>query len=134
VLVDESSLWPGGRFATTLLAVRKAFLAAHPGVVKALLQGQVQANDFVAKNPARAQADAAAEIAAISGKAPATKVVTAAWPELTFTDDPIASSLQVAANHAAAVGLTKSINLSGLVDVALLDQVLAAAHEPAVSP
>jgi NitT/TauT family transport system substrate-binding protein len=133
VLVDERSQWAGGRFATTLLAVRKAFLAAHPAAVKALLQGQVLANDFVNQHPAQAQADAAAEIAAIAGKAPSAKVVAAAWPELTFTDDPIAGSLQIAANHGAAVGIAKSINLSGLVDVTLLNQVLASAHETAVA-
>ena len=132
VLVDERSLWPGGKFATTLLAVRKAFLTAHPSVVKALVQGQVQANDFIARNSTRAAADAAAEIAAISGKAPSSKVVDAAWPELTFTDDPIASSIQVAANHAAAVGLSKSINLTGLVNVTILNQVLVADHEATV--
>jgi NitT/TauT family transport system substrate-binding protein len=133
VLVDERSLWPGGKFATTVLAVRKAFLKDHPDVVKALIEGQVQANDFVTKNPQQAQTDAASEIAAISGKAPSTKVVTAAWPELTFTDDPVASSIQTAADHALAVGtITKKQDLTGLVDVSVLNQVLSAAGEPPV--
>ena len=133
VLVDERTLWPNGQFATTLLAVRKSFLSAHPDVVKALLQGQVQANDFVNQHTQQAQADAASEIAAISGKAPSSATVTAAWSEMTFTDDPVASSIQAAADHALAVGtITKKVSLSGLVDVSVLNQVLAAAGEPAV--
>jgi NitT/TauT family transport system substrate-binding protein len=133
VLVDERTLWPGGKFATTVLVVRKAFLSSHPDVVKALLTGQVQANDFVNQHTDQAQADAAAEIATISGKAPSTKVVTSAWSELTFTDDPVASSIQGAADHAVAVGLAKKIDLTGLVDVTVLNQVLAGAGEAAVA-
>ena len=133
VLVDERTLWPGGRFATTVLAVRKQFLKDHPDTVKALLEGQVQANDFVNSKPQQAQADAAAEIAAISGKAPSAKVVTAAWPELTFTDDPVASSIQTAADHALAAGtITKKVNLAGLVDATVLNEVLSAAGEAPV--
>ena len=133
VLVDERTLWPGGKFATTVLVVRKAFLSSHPDVVKALLTGQVHANDFVNQHTDQAQADAAAEIATISGKAPSTKVVTSAWSELTFTDDPVASSIQGAADHAVAVGLAKKVDLTGLVDVTVLNQVLAGAGEAAVA-
>jgi len=133
VLVDERTLWPGGKFATTLLVVRKAFLKAHPDVVKALIEGQVQANDFVNSHPQQAQADAAAEIATISGKAPSSKVVTAAWPDLTFTDDPVAASIQTAADHAVAVGIGKKVTLTGLVDVTILNQVLSATGEPTVA-
>ena len=132
VLVDERTLWPGGRFATTVLAVRKQFLKDHPDVVKALIEGQVQANDFVNKNPAQAQADAAAEIAAISGKAPSAKVISQAWEDMTFTDDPVASSFQTAADHAVAVGIGKAVKLAGLFDVTILNQVLSAANESQV--
>src|SRR4051812_11421559 len=37
VLVDERSLWSGGKYATTLLVVGKSFLKAHPDVVKNLI-------------------------------------------------------------------------------------------------
>src|SRR2546423_2923814 len=47
VLVDERDLWPGGEFGTTQLIVRTQFLKDHPDVVKELLEGQVQANDFI---------------------------------------------------------------------------------------
>ena len=133
VLVDERTLWPGGKFATTVLVVRKAFLSAHPDVVKALLTGQLQANDFVNQNATQAQSDASAEIATITGKAPSASVVAAAWKELTFTDDPIASSIQAAADHAVSVGLGKKVSLTGLVDVTVLNQVLGAAGEPTVT-
>jgi NitT/TauT family transport system substrate-binding protein len=133
VLVDERTLWPGGKFATTVLAVRKSFLAAHPDVVKALLEGQVQANQFVNSNPAQAQQDVSAEIGAITGKPLSLSIVTAAWPNMTFTDDPVAASFQTAADHAVAVGVAKKVSLTGLIDLTLLNQVLAAANQPPIA-
>jgi NitT/TauT family transport system substrate-binding protein len=132
VLVDERTQWPNGKFATTVLAVRKAFLRDHPDVVKALLQGQIDANTFVNANPTLAQTDANTEIAAITGKALSASLVSSAWSDMTFTDDPVATSFQADADHAEAVGLGKSVTLTGLVDVTLLNQLLTAAGQSAV--
>jgi NitT/TauT family transport system substrate-binding protein len=132
-LVDERSLWPNGQFATTLLVVRTAFLQQHAAVVAKLLKGQVDANAYINKDPAAAQAAANAELTAITGKGLKAKVISAAFKEITFTNDPIASSLQTGAQHAEKVGLLKPVNLSGIFVLAPLNKVLAAAGEPAVS-
>jgi len=57
VLVDERDLWPNKKFAITVLAVRTDFLKAHPQTVTALLAGDLDAADFIAKDPAKAQKD-----------------------------------------------------------------------------
>jgi NitT/TauT family transport system substrate-binding protein len=129
VLVDEQTLWPGGKFATTVLAVRKAFAQDHPDVVRHLLDGQIKANDFVNANGEKAQADVIAEIASITGKPLSASLVKAAWLSLTFTDDPLATTLQQAADHAVAVGIGKAVDLSTLVDVSILHTALSAAGE-----
>ena len=41
VLVNEASLWPGGKFVTTNLVVTQSFLKAHASVVSDLLKGNV---------------------------------------------------------------------------------------------
>ncbi|HZQ83817.1 MAG TPA: ABC transporter substrate-binding protein [Acidimicrobiales bacterium] len=133
VLVDEKTLWPEGKFVTTLLVVRQAFLKAHPDVVKRLLQGQVDANDYVNKNPAEAQQVVNDGIGKVTGKKLSDAVIAAAWKNLTFTDDPIASSLKTSAQHAQDAGLLKPVNLTGIFDVSTLDVVLKAAGEPTVS-
>ncbi len=46
VLLDEATLWPDGKFPTTVLIVRTQFLQEHPESVKALLTGLVGAIDF----------------------------------------------------------------------------------------
>ena len=135
VLVNEASLWPNGQFVTTNLVVTQAFLAAHPGVVSGLLKGQIQANDFIKNNKAAAEQAANAELAAVnSGKNLKPGVISAAFAQITFTDDPIASSLATDAQHAIAVGLLKPVsNLSGLYDLSPLNKLLQAAGDPQVS-
>jgi len=125
VLVDERDLWPGKKFAITLLAVRTDFLKAHPDTVRALISGDLDATDFIAKDPAKAQLDVADVIATISGKPLKAAVIAAAWKQLEFTVDPVSSSLLLGAQHAYEVGvLTKEPQLDKLVDLSLLNQLL----------
>lgn len=133
VLVDESSLWPNGEFVTTQLIVRTAFLKEHPQAVKRLLEGQVAANDFIAKNEAEAQSLVNQGIEKITSKRLADAVITGAWKNLRFTNDPIASSLATSAKHAEDIGLLDKVDLKGIYDLRLLNEVLKAAGEDEVS-
>ncbi|TML63279.1 MAG: ABC transporter substrate-binding protein [Actinobacteria bacterium] len=132
VLVDEASLWPGGRFVTTVLLVRTDFLRGHPDAVERLLQGQVEANDYVQQHPADSQRVVNAAIGRLTGKTLKPAVVADAWSHLTFTDDPVATSLHAAADHAVQVGLLAKPNLVGMFDLTLLDKVLNKAGEKEV--
>jgi NitT/TauT family transport system substrate-binding protein len=134
-LVNEASLWPNGRFVTTNLVVTQSFLAAHPGVVNGLLKGQIQANDLINHDKAAAEQAANTELAAVnSGKNLKPSVISAAFAQITFTNDPIASSLSTDAQHAVSVGLLKPVsNLAGLYDLSPLNKLLQAAGEPQVS-
>ena len=129
VLVDERTLWPEGKFVTTHLVVRTKFLREHPDAVRRLLEGQVKANDFVNKNTADAQAAVNAGIEKITAKLLPAAVIQAAWPNMTFTNDPIASSLRASADHAKTVRLLDAVNLTGIYDLKLLNEVLRAANE-----
>ena len=135
VLVNEASLWPGGKFVTTNLVVTQAFLAAHPSAVNGLLKGQIDANNFIHSDQAAAEAAANAELTSTTGKGLKSSVLSAAFQQITFTNDPIASSLAADAQHAVAVGLLKPVsNITGLYDLGPLNKLLAAAGEPQVSP
>lgn len=133
VLVDEATLWPGGQFVTTLLIVRTDYLAAHPDVIQNLLVGLVKANDFINANPAEAQTVTNQGIEKLTKKKLADAVITAAWKNLTFTVDPIASSLKVGLDHAVAVGLTDPVDLKGIFDLTLLNEALTAAGKTAIA-
>ncbi len=134
VLVDERDLWPGKKFAITVLAVRTDFLKAHPQTVKALLSGDLDASDFIAKDPAKAQKDVGDLIAKISGKPLKASVTAAAWKQLAFTVDPVPSSLLAGAQHAYQVGVLKTEpKLDGLIDLTLLNQLLKERGRPAIA-
>ena len=132
VLVDERTLWPGGKFVTTHLIVRTKFLKEHPDAVRRLIDGQVQANELVNANPAEAQRLVNQAITTITGRGVAPAVLEASWKNLEFTNDPIASSLTASADHARDVGLLGKVDLKGIYDLTLLNQVLAAASQPEV--
>jgi NitT/TauT family transport system substrate-binding protein len=134
MLVDEATLWPGGQFVTTDLVVTQKFLAAHPSAVNGLLRGQIQANDYIHSNLADAEAAANAELNKLLGKGLKPAVLAASFKAITFTDDPIASSLATDAQHAVAVGLLTPVsNLSALYDLGPLNTLLKAAGETQVS-
>jgi len=118
---------------TTLLVVTQSFLSAHPAVVSDLLKAQVQANGFIKSNPAAAQADANAELASYTGKPLKASIIAASFKEITFTNDPDAASLKTDADQAAALGLLKPVDLTGIFDLGPLNQVLAAAGQQQVS-
>jgi len=132
VLVDESDLWPDGKFVTTDLIVATQFLHDHPKRIKALLEGLYATVQFLSANAAQAQSIANAAVASITGKKLADGVVAAAWPHMAFTLDPLAATLQTSADHAHSLGLLRDANLNGLYDMALLNEVLAEHNEPAV--
>ena len=131
LLVNEATLWPGGKWATTNVVVRTAFLQQHPATVQRFLQGLVASVKYIQANPAAAQSTFNTQYASLEGGKPlSSKVLAAAWADLTFTVDPLASTLQAQVDHAEAVGLLKApSNLPGIYDLTPLNSVLAADGE-----
>jgi NitT/TauT family transport system substrate-binding protein len=127
MLVNEANLWPKGQFVTTNLVVTQKFLAAHPSVVTGLLKGQIEANNYIHNDQAAAEAAANAELTSLLGKGLKSAVLADSFQQITFTNDPIASSLATDAQHAVAVGLLKPVsNLPTLYDLAPLNALLKA--------
>jgi NitT/TauT family transport system substrate-binding protein len=118
---------------TTLLVVAQSFLSAHPAIVAGLVKAQIQANDFIKSNPAAAEADVNAELASYTGKPLKASIIAASFAEITFTDDPDASSLATDASLATSLGLLKPVTLTGIFDLGPLNQALTAAGQAQVS-
>ncbi|WP_034623440.1 ABC transporter substrate-binding protein [Cellulomonas sp. URHE0023] len=132
VLVDEKDLWPDGDFVTTQLIVSTDFLDKYPGTVKKLIEAEYATNEWITANPDEAKTAVNTNIEKLTGKPLADGVLDRAWDNLRLTLDPIASSLQTSADHAVAVGTSKKTDLTGIYDLALLNQVLEAnGQEPA---
>lgn len=118
---------------TTLLVATQSFIGAHPSVISGLVKGQIEANSYIAKNPAAAQAAANAELTKLEGKGIKSSVLPAAFKEITFTVNPDAASLAQDAKEAESVGLLQPVNLNGLYDLGPLNAQLKAAGQPQVS-
>ena len=62
-----------------------------------------------------------------AGQAVDAKTIADSWDEMTFTNDPIATSLKKSADDAEAVGLLDPVDLTGIYDLKLLNEVLSPA-------
>ena len=124
VLVDEKSLWPGGKFVTTHLVVRTEYLREYSGTVKALIAAQLAADRQILADPAKAKTVINEQLKALTGKALKPETIDRAFEQITVTEDPIASSLKESAAHAVAAGLLKATDLTGIYDLTILDELL----------
>ena len=75
----------------------------------------------------------AAGITKASGKNFKTSLVTDSEKSITFTLDPIASSLLTVADRQAQLGLGKKQNLSGIFDLSITNEVLKTKGQAAVA-
>jgi NitT/TauT family transport system substrate-binding protein len=132
VLVDEADLWPDGEYVTTHLIVRTAFLEEHPDIVKGIIEGLAAAVDLIARDPDEARSLTNEGIEAVTGEPLSQDVLDAAWANLAFTLDPIASSLAQSAQDAQDVGLLDPVDLDGIYALDLVNEVLADRGHPAV--
>ncbi len=126
LLLDERDLWPDGKFATAIVIVSTSFLRAHPDAVASWLGAHVDVTLWESEHSADALTLVNSEIARLTGKALPAAVMEQAWSRLEPTYDPLYNTIVVSAEHAYQVGyLKKEPDLKGLVDLALLNQVLA---------
>ncbi len=133
-LVNEASLWPNGQFVTTELVATQSYIANNPSVISELLKGQIEASSFIAGNKSAAETAANAELNSLSGKSLKPDILAAAFAQVTFTNDPIASSLITDADHAVSVGLLSPVkNLANIYDLGPLNKLLAADGQSQVS-
>jgi NitT/TauT family transport system substrate-binding protein len=106
---------------------------ANPEVIRRILLATIRAVDFTNEHPDQAQAIVNAEIQKWTTKKLGDSLLRAAWGNLTFTVDPIASSLATSAEDAMAVGLLEDPgDLTGLYDLTPLNALLKALGRPEV--
>ncbi|MFQ5457404.1 MAG: ABC transporter substrate-binding protein [Myxococcota bacterium] len=125
VFLDERALWPGGRFATTVLVARREFLAAQPETVRNFLEAHVRVTDWVRDNPDAALALVRKQVAAVLGRSLPEGTVRAGLARVEPLVDPLPDSIRTNAGNARALGyLKRPPALAGLVDLTLLNGVL----------
>ena len=133
LFLDERSLWPNQRFATTELVVRTQFLKQHPEIVKAWLRVHVELTQWINKNAAQAKTILNQQIQKDTGRGLPPKVIDDAFARLEVTYDPVRSSVLLSAQRANDLGFFKEKpDLAALFNVTLLNDVLRESNLPAV--
>lgn len=133
ILLDERELWPNKQFVITHLIVRQEWAKAHPDLVKKLLEAHVEATKFINDDPKGAAQTVNTAIEKLTQKPLKPEVLESAFKNITFTNDPIASSLTGSAEHAIKVGLLEPVDLTGIYDLKPLNAVLAATGQQSIS-
>jgi NitT/TauT family transport system substrate-binding protein len=133
ILVDERDLWPDGKYVTTLLVVRTEFLNDHPDVVANLIKGLSASIDLIASDPTEAAGFVSKGVEAATTKPLAVDLVTKSFKNITFTLDPIASSLRADVEHAVAVGTLDATDIKNIFDLTLLNKFLTTAGKEALN-
>lgn len=134
ILVDEKALWPDGKFATTVLIVRTEFLEEHPDVVQKLVSANVKTVKWIKTHQEEAKTLVNAQIEEITSKPLPDGVIDAAWGNLDFTYDPVATSVRISAENAYDLGLLQdSPDLENFFDLEILNKVLTKEGLAAVS-
>jgi NitT/TauT family transport system substrate-binding protein len=133
VLVNEASQWADSQYPTAVLVVTQQFLTANPDAVTGLLEGQIQADNFLTASPVSAQA-AIVQRLTTQGNPLSGSVISQSLAQLSFTDSPLPASLAAEANNAVTAGLLKPLtDLASAYDLTLLNQVRQAEGQQPIS-
>ncbi len=135
VLLDEAELWPGGEFVTTQLIVRTEFLEQEPDLVADLLAAHVESTSFINDNPEEAQTVIGEQLLELTQSELPAETLTSAFESLTFSNDPVASTLIESASDAESVEVIEPVeaDFADLYELEPLNKILAEAGEEEVS-
>lgn len=127
IYLEEAELWPetGGKYVTTHLVSRRAFLEKHPKLVKKWIHGHVELTDWIKSHAQEAQTIFNQEIQQEVLQTLSLPVLQRAWKQLEITYHPLPASVQRYAQLAFEIGFLKQKpDLARLYDLNFLQEVL----------
>jgi NitT/TauT family transport system substrate-binding protein len=125
ILVDERTLWEGGRFPAAVLVVSRRALERRPGDVAALVRAHVELTRRWQRDPHGFAALANAAYGRRTGKPLPEAVLRDALSRLEPVEDPMAPQLARMAREAQRLGFAPEGELATLVDDAPVRAALA---------
>jgi NitT/TauT family transport system substrate-binding protein len=123
ILVDERTLWPGGRFPTTVLVVSTRALRERRRQVAALLSAHLALTRRWAADPTAFGRSANEVFGSLTGKPLAEPVLREALDRIEPTSDPMEAQLVEMAQRAQSLGYAPAGEVSGMVDGSLLQEL-----------
>jgi len=105
VFLDERSQWPDGRFATTVVVARRAFLEQHPELIRRVLAAHLEAVRLVAQDPLATKRLVSAALHANGVPELTAEELDQALRNVEITSDPLPATIVKQAERAFALGL-----------------------------
>lgn len=122
ILVDERTLWPDGRFPTTLLVASARALRERRGDVAALVRAHRRLTERWRADPVGFAAATNAAYGRRVGKPLAARVLEDAFSRMEPMSDPLAGPLLEMARQAQALGYAPPGDVRAIVDETLLQE------------
>ncbi|HEX5245384.1 MAG TPA: aliphatic sulfonate ABC transporter substrate-binding protein [Tepidisphaeraceae bacterium] len=130
VVAPEKDLWPGGKFALTLVITTPEFLKNHPEVVSQILRVHHHWTLRLQQSPEAYVPQVGDALFALTGKRLRGSLLSSAIKNVTFTDDPMPDTLRTMANWAYDLDFARRPpHLAGLIDTQLLNAITNAAPQ-----
>lgn len=104
LILDEATIWPDGRYATTVLIARPEFIRKESALLTRWLTVQEELLGWMASQPDSARDAANSALLNLTGKGLPPDLLASAWARLTFTSDPARASIEEGARQAAELG------------------------------
>lgn len=123
ILVDEASLWEGGRFPATLLVVSQRALERRRPEVAALVRAHLELTRRWEREPEAVAALANEAYGKHTGKPLSADVLRGAFSRVKPTSDPLVRQLREMAHRTQALGFAPAGDVSDIVDGTLLGEV-----------
>ncbi|NVJ27176.1 ABC transporter substrate-binding protein [Myxococcus sp. AM011] len=122
ILVDEKTLWPEGRFPTTVIVTTRKVLETQRPRIVALLRAHVKLTERWEKDPAGFTAAVNSAFGKLTQKPLQPAILQGAFSRLEPSLDPVPGALSTAAKHAQELGFIPTSDISGLVDLSALNE------------
>ena len=124
ILFEENELWPNGKYATTLLVVRKKFMEQYPDLVQKWVEAHIKIVDWVNENYTEAKQIFNDELKQLTGKLLPTSYLDHSFGRIEFTYDPMESQVYESAERAFAIGYLggEKIDLKNLYELSFLSR------------
>ncbi|HRK29523.1 MAG TPA: aliphatic sulfonate ABC transporter substrate-binding protein [Tepidisphaeraceae bacterium] len=127
LIAEESALWPSNQFSLTLVTASPAFLEKHRETAVKILAVHKDWTRRLQSEPAEQVQPLSDAILALTSKRIAPEVIADSLKRVTFTTDPMPSTLETMSKWSFDLGFSRDeVSIKGLVDLSALQ----AAPEP----
>jgi NitT/TauT family transport system substrate-binding protein len=122
-VLDADRLWNEGKYATTVVLVRKDFLMEHPEIVEQFLEEHHIVTGYIGENTEESKIMINEQITLLTGKAIPGEVLDRAFSRLVITDEIEEKSIEEYAILSLEGGFIQNLPDDKMIDTSILERI-----------